>query len=53
MDVSDALSSHEDGCLIALEVSPNARRDRFPDGYNPWRHAIGCAITAPPGVVIG
>ena len=48
MDVSDALSSHEDGCLIALEVSPNVRRDRFPDGYNPWRHAIGCAITAPP-----
>ncbi|MGD9937292.1 MAG: DUF167 domain-containing protein [Methanoregulaceae archaeon] len=48
MDVSGALSSHPAGCLITLEVSPNARRDCFPDGYNPWRHAIGCAITAPP-----
>lgn len=48
MDPSDALQSHPDGCLIALEVSPNARRNRFPDGYNPWRRAIGCAITAPP-----
>ena len=48
MDFSDALVSHPDGCLIALEVSPNARRERFPDGYNPWRQAIGCAITAPP-----
>jgi uncharacterized protein (TIGR00251 family) len=34
--------------VITLEVSSNARRDRFPDGCNPWRHAVGCAITAPP-----
>ena len=48
MDFSDALVPHPDGCLIALEVSPNARRERFPDGYNPWRRTIGCAIAAPP-----
>ncbi|HOT95166.1 MAG TPA: DUF167 domain-containing protein [Methanoregulaceae archaeon] len=48
MDLSGALSPHPDGCLIALEVSPNARRSRFPDGFNPWRRTIGCAITAPP-----
>lgn len=48
MDLADALSPHPDGVVIALEVSPNARRERFPDGYNPWRHAIGCAVSAPP-----
>lgn len=48
MDLADALTPHPDGVVIALEVSPNAKRDRFPDGYNPWRRSIGCAITAPP-----
>lgn len=48
MDLSAALSPHPDGVIIALEVSPNARRERFPDGYNPWRRTIGCAVSAPP-----
>jgi uncharacterized protein len=48
MDVADALSPHSEGVVIALEVSPNAKRERFPDGYNTWRHAIGCAVAAPP-----
>ena len=48
MNLADALSHHPDGVVIALEVSPNAKRERFPDGYNPWRHAIGCAVSAPP-----
>jgi uncharacterized protein (TIGR00251 family) len=48
MDVADALSPHPDGVVIALEVSPNAKRERFPDGYNPWRHAVGCAVSALP-----
>ena len=48
MDVADALSPHPDGVVIALEVSPNAKRERFPDGYNPWRHAVGCTVSAPP-----
>ena len=48
MDLADALSPHSDGVVIALEVSPNAKRERFPDGYNPWRHTIGCAVSAPP-----
>lgn len=48
MDLADALSPHPDGVVIALEVSPNAKRERFPDGYNPWRRAIGCAVSAPP-----
>ena len=48
MDVAEALSPHAEGVVIALEVSPNAKRERFPDGYNPWRHAVGCAVSAPP-----
>src|SRR5512143_1362759 len=48
VDLADALTPHPDGVVIALEVSPNAKRDSFPDGYNPWRRAIGCAISAPP-----
>jgi uncharacterized protein (TIGR00251 family) len=48
MDLADALSLQHDGVVIALDVSPNAKRERFPDGYNPWRSAIGCAVTAPP-----
>jgi uncharacterized protein (TIGR00251 family) len=48
VDFSDALADQPGGCVITLEVSANARRDRFPDGCNPWRCAVGCAITAPP-----
>lgn len=48
MNLADALTPHADGVVIALEVSPNARRDRFPNGYNPWRRTIGCAVSAPP-----
>ena len=48
MDLADALNSHATGVVIAIEVSPNAKRERFPDGYNPWRRAIGCAVAAPP-----
>ncbi len=48
MDLANALSPRGDGVVIALEVSPNARHERFPDGYNPWRRAIGCAVSAPP-----
>jgi uncharacterized protein (TIGR00251 family) len=48
MNVANALTPHPDGVVITIEVSPNAKRERFPDGYNPWRCAIGCAVSAPP-----
>lgn len=48
MDLADALTVHPDGVVVTLEVSPNAKRDRFPDGYNPWRRAIGCSVSALP-----
>jgi uncharacterized protein len=45
--LTDALSADKNGTLIAIEVSANAKSARFPDGYNPWRNAIGCRVTAP------
>ncbi|NLX49858.1 MAG: hypothetical protein GXY82_08325 [Methanospirillum sp.] len=48
MDVSVALSPHPDGVVIALEVSPNAKKDLFPDGVNPWRRTVGCTVTPSP-----
>jgi len=44
---ADALSEDRAGTVIALEVSAGAKQDTFPSGYNAWRKAIGCRITAP------
>lgn len=48
MKISDALASHPYGTIMALEVTPNAKHERFPDGYNPWRRTIGCSVSTPP-----
>ncbi|MFA5236503.1 MAG: DUF167 domain-containing protein [Methanoregula sp.] len=45
--MADALFDDHNGTLIAIEVSPGARSDLFPAGYNEWRKAIGCRVTAP------
>lgn len=45
--MADALFDDRNGTLIAIEVSPNAKSDLFPAGYNEWRKAIGCRVTAP------
>jgi len=45
--LTDALFADKNGTLIAIEVSANAKSALFPDGYNPWRKAIGCRVTAP------
>lgn len=47
-DPADALTSTREGTVLLLDVTPKAKFDRFPSGYNEWRHAIGCSITAPP-----
>jgi uncharacterized protein (TIGR00251 family) len=47
-DPADALTSSREGTVLLLDVNPKAKADRFPAGYNEWRHAIGCSITAPP-----
>ena len=42
-----ALTEDSEGTIIAIEVSANAKTNDFPSGYNEWRSAIGCRVTAP------
>ena len=46
-DISDALSSERNGTIISIDVTAGARSALFPAGYNEWRKAIGCRVTAP------
>jgi uncharacterized protein (TIGR00251 family) len=45
--MADALFDDGHGTVIAIEVSPGAKSALFPAGYNEWRKAIGCRVTAP------
>jgi len=44
----EAFQNTSDGVIIAIEVSAASKREKFPDGYNTWRKAIGIAVQAPP-----
>jgi hypothetical protein len=46
-DISPAISPASVGATLRIEVKPRAIRAVFPDGYNPWRRAVGCSVTAP------
>jgi uncharacterized protein (TIGR00251 family) len=46
-DIADALLETRQGTLITLDVSAGAKTSAFPAGYNEWRKAIGCRVTAP------
>jgi len=46
-DITDAVFEDTQGILIAVEVSASAKANEFPAGYNAWRNAIGCRVTAP------
>jgi uncharacterized protein len=48
VDISEALSASSDGTIITLEVTTGSKTDSFPSGYNPWRKALGCHISAQP-----
>lgn len=45
--IEDALLEVRHGTIILLEVAPGGKTDAFPAGYNEWRKAIGCRVTAP------
>jgi uncharacterized protein (TIGR00251 family) len=47
-DISGALKTTQAGTLITIEVTTGSRQNLFPSGYNSWRKAIGCQVTAPP-----
>lgn len=48
VDISEALATSSDGTIITLEVTTGSKTDSFPSGYNPWRKALGCHISALP-----
>ena len=45
-DIADALVEERNGTIISLDVTAGARAELFPAGYNAWRKAIGCRVTA-------
>jgi hypothetical protein len=45
--IADALFEDRRGTLITIEVTAGAKTSSFPAGYNEWRKAIGCRVTAP------
>ncbi len=47
MGWESALQETPDGVRILVEVSPGARQDQFPAGFNPWRGRIGVRVRAP------
>jgi uncharacterized protein (TIGR00251 family) len=46
-EISEALIEDRHGVLITIEVTAGARTEAFPAGYNEWRKAIGCRVSAP------
>ena len=46
-DISAALTEDRHGVLIAIEVTAGSKTDLFPAGFNEWRKAIGCRVSAP------
>ena len=46
-DISDALLEERNGTIISIDVTAGSKSNLFPAGYNEWRKAIGCRVTAP------
>lgn len=45
--LDDAVTGSDDSVVITLDVSAGSKKDSFPAGYNPWRHALVCQVAAP------
>ena len=45
-DIADALLEERNGTIISIDVTAGAKAELFPAGYNEWRKAIGCRVTA-------
>jgi len=46
-DIREAVRTEEDGITITIDVTAGAKKDFFPSGYNEWRKAIKCSVSAP------
>jgi uncharacterized protein (TIGR00251 family) len=42
----DAIEEAPGGARLLLDVTPGARDERFPDGFEPWRGRIGARVKA-------
>jgi uncharacterized protein (TIGR00251 family) len=47
-DFEPALRITTRGVVLNLDVTAGSKFNRFPSGYNEWRHSIGIQVTAPP-----
>jgi uncharacterized protein (TIGR00251 family) len=47
MGVQGAVRSCDGGILLDVDVTPSAKSDVFPDGYNEWRERIDVRVQAP------
>ena len=45
-DIADALTEERNGTIISIDVTAGSKAELFPAGYNQWRKAIGCRVTA-------
>lgn len=45
-DFFPAISLAEHGSFLIIEVSAGSKRSKFPDGFNPWRNAVGIQVQA-------
>jgi uncharacterized protein len=41
-----AISHADQGSFLVIEVSAGSKRSKFPDGFNPWRNAVGIQVQA-------
>ena len=48
MDITDAITEHDGSITLTLDVSAGSKKTVFPSGYNEWRNAVQCKITAQP-----
>ncbi|MBN2733432.1 MAG: YggU family protein [Methanomicrobiaceae archaeon] len=48
MDINEAITAYQEGIIISLDVSAGSKKTVFPSGYNKWRKAFLCRISAPP-----
>lgn len=46
--IEDCIKKHQDGALLDIFVTPNAKNVIFPAGYNPWRKRIEIKVLSEP-----
>lgn len=45
--LDDAVTGPDKCVVLTLDISAGSKKDSFPAGYNPWRHALVCQVAAP------